>query len=150
MPRSEMRAWVISLQTVKRSGVIRVVSPYKGTGYIKEQLDALYEAMYLTLEEQAATFRRKNPYHPPSQAEEISHCLVTAIGYSGELIAAQKSTILQVREHEGRFFIKYRPDAFKRWRIDPKTFKPYVAAEVTPPVRESEQLDLGARKLLGF
>jgi hypothetical protein len=103
--------------------------------------------MCLRLEEQAATFRRKNPFKPNTAIRD-SDKLVTVLAGSGEMILAQRSVVREMVDNEGKQSIRFQPEPFKKWKLDTKTLQPYVVEEVRPPESTHQVVDLRLNTLL--
>ena len=127
--------------------VVAVLSPRKGSRFIKRYVENLYEVFCLDLEDQAATFKRKSPYVPPKVQNDFGR-MIYVMNETGDMIAAQYSEVLGIREVAGRQWLRWEGMPYSKMKVDPKTYAPYVAYEVVPPVTEAEQLDLRLTTLI--
>lgn len=141
------KAWVVSVHANFQERAIAVLSPYWGVPRVKAYVDGLFDVMSLTLEEQLATFRRKNPL-TRNKSNVDGGSLITVLGESGQMIAAQRAVVRDVTEIGGKQWLRFQPDSFKRWRLDPKTQQPQVVEEVEPPELVYLAIDLRLSVLL--
>jgi hypothetical protein len=129
----------------KGTYVIALLSPRLGEREIGAYLRHVYAITCLNLVEQAATFRRKQPMALPDvhQASDVHLYIVES-----ETISAHRSTLLEIGEAGSGSWVRYQPDAYTNWKLDPNTGKAYATNRFVPGERTLAKLDLTFNRLL--
>lgn len=127
-----MKAWVVSVKTDKDHKVLCLLRPGWSSRTVRKYLANLNYLFCLSLDDQAATFRRKNPFTPTPPQDDHGYELYFFTEGS-HMISAQYSDVLGIEDQGGRQVVTWRTIPFVRRAAVPSVEVPaktFTASQV--------------------
>ncbi len=132
-----MKAWVVTLITSEGMRVVSLLPPLVDP---EAHVASLLYLCCLSLEDQAATFRRDEPFKPLRPNNDNGY-VVSVFTEGSNMIHAQKADVLGFREVNGRQWVKWRSVEYTRHALDSEVVIPALE-------HEAEQVDFRVTSLV--